>query len=98
VPSINWSTVWTAGATALFVTLAIEYVAKPRLEARKEQILDALRARGEVKALVTRMSFAAMRYVQDLPDGVDSQLRAGLDEGAKPAVRGAGRAGVKGVR
>lgn len=76
MPLINWSTVWTAGATALFVTLAVEYAAKPRLEARKERILDALRARVEIKALVTRMSLAAMRYVQDLPDGVDPQLRA----------------------
>jgi hypothetical protein len=76
VPSINWDTVATAGATALVVTLAVEYVAKPRLEARKEAILDALRARREVQALVMRMTVAAQRYMQDMPDGVDPKLRA----------------------
>lgn len=48
MPSINWDTVSTAGATALVVTLAVEYVAKPRLEARKEAILDALWRRDRV--------------------------------------------------
>ncbi|MFI7545482.1 hypothetical protein [Actinoplanes sp. NPDC049599] len=75
MPSINWDTVSTAGATALVVTLAVEYVAKPRLEARKEAILDALRARREVQALVLRMTVAAQRYAADMPDGVDPRLR-----------------------
>jgi len=75
VPSINWDTVSTAGATALVVTLAVEYVAKPRLEARKEAILDALRSRREVQALVLQMTVAAQRYAEDMPDGIDPQLR-----------------------
>lgn len=75
MPSINWDTVATAGATALVVTLAVEYVAKPRLEARKEAILDALRSRREVQALVLRMTVAAQRYAEDMPCGVDPKLR-----------------------
>jgi hypothetical protein len=41
-----------AGAKARAVTTAIECVAKPWLEDRKEAILDALWARREVQALV----------------------------------------------
>ncbi|RSM64894.1 hypothetical protein DMB66_18445 [Actinoplanes sp. ATCC 53533] len=74
MPLINWSTVWTAGATALLVTLLIEYAAKPRLEARKEAILDAHRARREVRALVMRLTHTAQRFAQVLPDGVDPKL------------------------
>jgi hypothetical protein len=77
VPSINWDTVSTAGATALVVTLVVEYVAKPRLEARKEAILDALRSRREVQALVLRMTVAAQRYAEDMPDGVDRSCTRG---------------------
>jgi hypothetical protein len=39
MPMINWDTVVTSAATALVVTLVIEYFAKPGLEARKSGFL-----------------------------------------------------------
>ncbi|ROO60532.1 hypothetical protein EDC02_2422 [Micromonospora sp. Llam0] len=74
MPDVNWSTVWTAVVTAGFVTLAIEYAAKPRLEARKEDILAGLRARREVKTLIVQMTMAAQKYGAVLPTGVDREL------------------------
>ncbi|GAA1290432.1 hypothetical protein Psi02_15390 [Planotetraspora silvatica] len=55
---INWDTVTTSAITALIVALSVEYFAKPRLEARKERILELLRGRRELKAALISMSVA----------------------------------------
>lgn len=75
MPTISWDTVVTAAATAVFVTLAVEYFAKPRLEARKERILDALRARRELLTLITRLSISARMYAARLPDSAARDLQ-----------------------
>lgn len=75
MPTIDWNTVATAGATAVIVTLAIEYVAKPRLEARKERILGALRARRELLTAITRLSLAARMYCEELPATAPQDLQ-----------------------
>ncbi|GAA3129139.1 hypothetical protein JOF29_007321 [Kribbella aluminosa] len=67
MPAINWNTVATSAATAIIVTLAIEYLAKPRLEARKERILGVIRTRQEVLAVITKLSIVAKMYGDDLP-------------------------------
>jgi hypothetical protein len=73
--SINWSTVATAVVTAAFVALVVEYLAKPRMEARKQRILDAHQTRRELQALITTLSIAAGRYLERLPEGADSELQ-----------------------
>jgi len=40
---VLWTSILASAAVAGFVTLLIEYLAKPRLEARKERILDDMR-------------------------------------------------------
>ena len=72
---VNWDTVATAGATAMFVTLVIEYLAKPRLEARKERILSHFRDRRDLGVLVTKISLAARRFTEPMPDDVEPKLR-----------------------
>jgi hypothetical protein len=47
-----WTEVWVSALVAVVVTLAIEYAAKPHLEARKERILNAARERREAETLV----------------------------------------------
>ncbi|MEV6638280.1 hypothetical protein AB0M54_46945 [Actinoplanes sp. NPDC051470] len=74
--SINWDTVVTAAATAAFVTMAVEYFAKPLLEARKERILDIARARRELDVAVRRMTMAAGKVGLKLPDSADLELKA----------------------
>jgi hypothetical protein len=59
VPPIDWGTVWQATVTAVLVTLLIEYLAKPRLEARKARVLDALAARRELAASLVSVGLAA---------------------------------------
>jgi hypothetical protein len=73
--AIDWDTVATAGATALLVTMAVEYLAKPLLEARKERILEALRARRDLLTLITKMTLAARKYIERLPDSAGSDLQ-----------------------
>lgn len=60
---INWDSVATAGATAALVTWAFEYLAKPRLEARKERILDAYRSRRELTSSLLSVAACATRYI-----------------------------------
>jgi hypothetical protein len=45
----SYDTVLIAASTSALVALAIEWAAKPRLEARKERILDKARARRNVE-------------------------------------------------
>jgi hypothetical protein len=77
--AIDWDTVRTsvasAAATALLVTLAVEYFAKPRLEVRKERMLDMVRARKELISSIVGISLAAQMLVQPLPDDIDPAVR-----------------------
>jgi hypothetical protein len=79
VPEIDWSTVTTAAATALVVTsvvtVSVEYLAKPRLEARKERILDQLRARRALIALIVDLTFSADAVAVDVPKDADAAAR-----------------------
>jgi hypothetical protein len=63
--SIAWNTVQTAAATALLVTLVIEYAAKPQLEARKERHLEALRTQRRFESLLVDLALAAGVYITD---------------------------------
>lgn len=78
MPSINWDTVATSAITALTVTLATEYVAKPRLEARKERILAALRSRRELSAALTAIALPAAFLAVDMPTDAEPQARDSL--------------------
>jgi hypothetical protein len=78
MPSVNWDTVATSAATALIVTLGIEYAAKPRLEARKERVLAALRSRRELSAALTAVSLPAAFLTMDIPKDAEPQVRETL--------------------
>jgi hypothetical protein len=73
--NVNWSTVVTAVVTAAFVTMVVEYLAKPHLEARKQRILDAHQTGRELLALITTLSIAAGKYLQHLPEDADPELQ-----------------------
>jgi hypothetical protein len=73
--SISWETVATAAATAVLVTLVVEEVAKPRLEARKERHLETLRTRRDLVTAVVTITMAARMSVTELPGGAEDQLR-----------------------
>ncbi|MEU4775535.1 hypothetical protein [Micromonospora sp. NPDC023644] len=80
--SINWDTVATsvvaAALTAVFVTLAIEYFAKPRLEARKERILQYHKARRDGRRHLLKMREVSIRlsHHQRLPNARTSKRDA----------------------
>jgi hypothetical protein len=78
MPSINWDTVATSAVTALLVTLAVEYAAKPRLEARKERILGAHRSRRELSAAITSIALPAAFLSIDMPKDVTGEARDSL--------------------
>ncbi|MFG1849612.1 hypothetical protein [Micromonospora carbonacea] len=80
MPTINWDTVATAAATAMFVTLAVEYAAKPRLEARKERILDGLRSRNELVSAIANVSVPAGLLTLDIPKEASADVRQNLLE------------------
>lgn len=63
--SIAWNTVQTAAATALAVTLVIEYAVKPQLEARKERHLEALRTQRRFESLLIDLAVASGVYTTD---------------------------------
>ncbi|MGY3520203.1 hypothetical protein ACVMYR_28250 [Micromonospora sp. PTRAS2] len=75
MPTINWDTVATAAATAVFVTLAVEYAAKPRLEARKERILAAGKSRRALSAAITSIAIPAAFLSVDLPKEMRGDVR-----------------------
>jgi hypothetical protein len=72
---INWNTVQTAAATAGVVTLLVEYVAKPRMEARKERILAAHRSRRELLDLIADLTQSAGVIGTEIPTGADRKLQ-----------------------
>lgn len=79
--SITWGAVETAAATAVLVTLAIEYAAKPQLEARKERHLEALRTRRRFEAMLVDLALSTQMYlIDDSSADRDSRVRANLQE------------------
>ncbi|WP_433254537.1 hypothetical protein ACQPYK_12970 [Streptosporangium sp. CA-135522] len=64
---LNLESVLVPAAVSLTVTLGIEYVAKPRLEARKERILDAVRARRELLTRLVVVGHAAAAAGFEMP-------------------------------
>jgi hypothetical protein len=78
--SINWDTVQTAAATAVFVTLIVEYFAKPRLEARKERHLETLRTRRTFITGVAELAMAANLLTLDLPNDAERKLQRNFQE------------------
>lgn len=55
--------------TAAVVTVLIEYFAKPRLEVRKDRILEAARLRRNVAAQLTALRSKLLIYVEDTQEG-----------------------------
>jgi hypothetical protein len=73
----KWDAVLSAVFTALLVTLVIEYFAKPRLEARKERILQLVRTRHALGDAILQIGLASRVLVNELaadapPDVVDA--------------------------
>lgn len=77
---INWDAVLTAGATAAIVTLTFEYLAKPRLEARKQRIVDAHKMRQDFERSVRELTRFSVRYTRERPEELDSADRARWDK------------------
>ncbi len=72
---IDWGAAATAAVTAVFVTVLVECLAKPRLEARKERHLEALRTRRELVTAIATLTMAARMSVTELPAGADDEVR-----------------------
>ncbi|MDX5461272.1 hypothetical protein [Micromonospora tulbaghiae] len=80
VPSIAWNTVATAGATAVFVTLAVEYLAKPGMEARKERILEDARLRRDFVTAIMDLTLSASFLLVDIPPEASTEVKRSLRE------------------
>lgn len=78
VPSIAWDTVATAGATAVFVTLAVEYLAKPGMEARKERILEDARLRRDLVTAIMDLTLSASFLLIDIPPEASAEVKQSL--------------------
>lgn len=76
--SIDWNAVLNAALTAVIVTLAIEYLAKPRLEVRKERLQHVARTRRELIASIVDLSLAAAFLVEEIPKDLRPELRDAL--------------------
>jgi hypothetical protein len=76
-------TVLVSAAVSGLVALAIEYAAKPRLEARKEELLELHRRRRELKAMLLKINtLAAMwaPYVDAHASELDSEMSRALEQ------------------
>ncbi|MFG1872067.1 hypothetical protein [Micromonospora arborensis] len=78
MPSIEWNTVATAGATAVFVTLAVEYIAKPAVEARKERILEDARLRRDLVTAIMDLTLSATILTTDVPVDASASVKQSL--------------------
>lgn len=78
--SVDWNTVRTAGATAVFVTLAVEYIAKPRMEARKERILEDARLRRDLVTAIMDLTLSAAILITDVPADASAEVKQTLRE------------------
>ncbi|MCG5462889.1 hypothetical protein MED01_001001 [Micromonospora sp. MED01] len=81
--NINWDTVATSVAAAVFTTLAIEYTAKPWLEARKDRILEGMRGRRELLATIIKIALPAAFLTEHLPPSTPADMRQRLLEGRR---------------
>jgi hypothetical protein len=61
VPNVNLSNVLVSALTSGFVALGVEWLAKPRLEARKERILRRHRAVGEIQRCLSSILVSAAK-------------------------------------
>lgn len=73
----KWDAVVSAVITAAIVTLVVEYLAKPRLEARKERILQVVRTRHTLGDVLLEIGLAARTITEEVaadapPDVVDA--------------------------
>ncbi|RNH98850.1 hypothetical protein EEZ25_24430 [Micromonospora aurantiaca] len=80
MPSIDWNTVATAGATAVFVTLAVEYVAKPGMEARKERVLEDARLRRDLVTAIMDLALSAAILITDVLADASAPVKQSLRE------------------
>jgi hypothetical protein len=65
--AIEWRTVATAVVTAVLVTLVVEYLVKPGLEARKEGHLTTARNRRALLVAILDLAMAAQIVSAELP-------------------------------
>ncbi|WP_146159621.1 hypothetical protein [Allonocardiopsis opalescens] len=72
------TTVLIPAAVAVCTTLLVEYFAKPWLEARKERILEAHRARREAAAVGRRIYFDLGRLEDPVPEDMPEPNRTTL--------------------
>ncbi|MEW9527845.1 hypothetical protein [Microbispora sp. NPDC049125] len=72
--ALNLESLLVPTAVSLVVTLGIEYAAKPRLEARKERILEAVRTRRELLARLAVIGMAATAAAMEMPAGVSEAV------------------------
>lgn len=78
--SISWLTLLASAGVALVVTLLVEYLAKPWLEARKDRILDNNRGKRKAIKGVARSAYLAGRLVPYKNDpNVASKLADDMD-------------------
>ncbi|MFI7607430.1 hypothetical protein ACIBTV_20110 [Micromonospora sp. NPDC049366] len=83
LPMVNWDTVVTAATTAVFVTLAVEYLAKPRLEARKERILEDVRLRRDLLTAILDLTLSAAILVHEIPNDASAEVKQSLRQERK---------------
>jgi hypothetical protein len=93
--SISWPTLGASALAAILTTLIVEYFAKPRLEARKERILEKYREmRAGVKdtrlsiSLTTRLlGFMDKNSVGQISEDYISKIKAELADRVTNAYR-----------
>lgn len=76
--TVNLEALAASALMSFIVTVVIEYIAKPRLEARKEEILDAHRSRRELLAATVRIAYAATVVATEVPGSADSAVRGNV--------------------
>ena len=77
---MNWGWGGLGGVvlTTVVTTLVVEYLVKPRLEARKERILQVFKVRAEFLERVVTMSLAAEAILLEPPPDSRQDLRNAL--------------------
>lgn len=76
-------TILVSASVSGLVALAIEYVAKPRLEARKEELLELHRRRRELKAMLLKMTTLSAMWAPHAAahaSELDSEMARALDQ------------------
>lgn len=92
-----WASVLASACVAAFITLLIEYLAKPQLEARKERILENRREQRDALKKLDRCTFLAGKLIglaQLKPGEYDEEImRAQKEEAGKMVAEIEGLAG-----